>query len=288
MPELPEVQAHAERLTETFGGAELAGFRAISFTALKTFSPQPDEAVGHPLLEVTRRGKYLLVRFEPVTFVVHLMQGGRLTVDEKQSAKPRGGLCRWTFAPGPAAESGEQPRPALLFTEAGTEKKAGVWVVAGDPLEQEPLSKLGPDAATIDVETIIPLLHAKGGRLHTFLRHQGEISGIGRRLANEVCHRAKLSPFAATNKLSADEIERLVAAVHAAIDEGLAFERQQVDMSKSADRPGGVHKRTGEDCPVCGDTIHEVRYNAYTVSYCPTCQTDEKVLADNTTSKFLK
>lgn len=287
MPELPEVQAHAERLTEEFGGAELAGFRAISFTALKTYAPAPEEAVGHPLLEVSRRGKYLLLRFEPVTFVVHLMQGGRLTPDEKQSAKPRGGLCRWTFAPDPGVE-GDQPGRALLLTEAGTEKKAGVWVVAGDPLEQEPLNRLGPDAATIDAAVLAPLLAAKGQRLHGFLRHQGEISGIGRRLANEICHRAKLSPFATTKKLTPDEVDRLVAAIHDAIDDGLAYERTRDDMSKSADRPGGVHKRTGEPCPVCGDTVREVRYSAYTVSYCPTCQTDGKVLADNTTSKFLK
>jgi formamidopyrimidine-DNA glycosylase len=279
VPELPEVQAHAERLTESFGGAELSGFRAISFTALKTYAPPPDAAVGHPLLEVGRRGKYLLLRFEPVTFVVHLMQGGRLVPDEKQSAKPRGGLCRWLF------EDGDR---ALLLTEAGTEKKAGVWVVDGDPLDQEPLSRLGPDAATIDVATITPLLQQKGGRLHGFLRHQGDISGIGRRLANEICHRAELSPFANTKKLTPEEVERLVTAIHEAIEEGLAYERTRDDMSKSADRPGGVHKRTGEDCPVCGDTIREVRYNAYTVSYCPTCQTDGKVLADNTTSKFLK
>jgi formamidopyrimidine-DNA glycosylase len=278
MPELPEVQAHAERLTDAFAGAELDGFRAISFTALKTYAPSPDEAVGHPLLEVTRRGKYLLLRFEPVTFVVHLMQGGRLTPDEKQSAKPRGGLCRWLFEDG----------RALLLTEAGTEKKAGVWVVAGDPIGQEPLSRLGPDAATIDAATLTPLLAEKGQRLHGFLRHQGEISGIGRRLANEICHRAKLSPFANTKKLTPDEIDRLVAAIHDAIDDGLAYERTRDDMSKSADRPGGVHKRTGDPCPVCGDTIREVRYSAYTVNYCPTCQTDGKVLADNTTSKFLK
>lgn len=290
MPELPEVQAHAERLTEAFAGAELTGFRAISFTALKTYAPAPEEAVGHPLLEVGRRGKYLLLRFEPVTFVVHLMQGGRLVVDEKQSAKPRGGLARWTFTP---AELDGEPDPdgpprALLLTEAGTEKRAGIWVVAGDPLDQEPLVHLGPDAATVTAEVLAERLGARGQRVHGFLRHQGDVAGIGRRLANEVCHRAEVSPFASTTKLTPDEVARLATAIHEAIDEGLAYERGRDDMSKSADRPGGVHKRTGEECPVCGDTVREVRYSSYTVSYCPTCQTGGKVLADNTTSKFLK
>lgn len=288
MPEIPEVQAHAERLTEDFGGAELSGFRAISFTALKTYAPPPEAAVGHPLLEVGRRGKHLLLHFEPATFVVHLMQSGRLTPDEKQSAKPRGGLCRWTFDADPAVESGASGERALLLTEAGTEKKAGVWVVEGDPLTQPPLDDLGPEAWGIDVATLQERLDAKGQRLHGFLRHQGDVAGIGRRLANEICWRAKLSPFATTTKLDAEQVERLQVAIQDAIEEGLTYERGRDDMSKSADRPGGVHKRTGETCSVCGDEIREVRYSSYTVSYCATCQTDGKVLADNTTSKFLK
>ena len=99
MPELPELQAHAERLSDRLGGEVLDGFRALTFTALKTVLPAPDDAYGHQLVEVGRIGKYLLVRFEPVTFVVHLMQGGRLEPDAKRSAKPRGGLARWTFGP---------------------------------------------------------------------------------------------------------------------------------------------------------------------------------------------
>ncbi|HEY3485388.1 MAG TPA: DNA-formamidopyrimidine glycosylase family protein, partial [Ilumatobacteraceae bacterium] len=129
MPELPEIQAHAERLTEQFGGRRLKRFVPLTFTALKTVTPAPSDAYGQPLIDVGRRGKHLLLRFEPVTFIVHLMQGGRLLVDEKQSAKPRFGQARWRFADG----------RALLLTEAGTERKAGVWVVAGDPEVQAPL-----------------------------------------------------------------------------------------------------------------------------------------------------
>jgi formamidopyrimidine-DNA glycosylase len=114
------------------------------------------------------------------------------------------------------------------------------------------------------------------------------MAGVGRRLSNEILHRAQLSPFANTSKLDEDEVDRLYAALGALIEESLVFERQQDEMVKSADRPGAVHNRIGEECPVCGDTVRSVEYRRYTVAYCPTCQTSGKVLADNTTSKFLK
>ncbi|HET9600656.1 MAG TPA: DNA-formamidopyrimidine glycosylase family protein [Acidimicrobiales bacterium] len=279
MPELPEVQAHAERLTEAFAGDRLARFQPIKFTALKTAVPPPDEAYGHALEEVGRRGKYLLMEFAPLTFVVHLMQGGRLKEDEKQSLKPRGGQARWRFEDG----------RALLLTEAGTERRAGVWCVpAGQALASAPLVALGPEAMDVTPQELATRFAAQPMRLHTFLRNQRCIAGIGRRLANEVCHRAKVSPFASTGKLGLEGAQRVVDAIHDSVTEGLAFERSRTDMSASADRPGGVHKRTGEACPVCGDTVREVEYSSYRVHYCPTCQTGGKVLADNTTSRFLK
>jgi formamidopyrimidine-DNA glycosylase len=280
VPELPEVQAHAERLTADFAGQRLKRFVPLTFTALKTAVPAPDKAYGLPLEEVGRRGKYLLVRFEPVTFVVHLMQGGRLLVDEKQSAKPRGGQARFVF---------DWKGPALLLTEQGTERKAGVWCV--DRASEQtgpPLDQLGPEADTIEPAELAARFKAKSMRLHGFLRDQRCIAGIGRRLANEVCHRAELSPFAMTGKLGADDAATVVAAIRASIAEGLAYERSRDDMSSSKERPGRVHHRTGEPCPVCGDTVRAVEYSGYTVNYCPTCQTGGKVLADNTTSKFLK
>jgi formamidopyrimidine-DNA glycosylase len=279
MPELPEVQAHAERLTADFGGDPLARFTPLAFHALKTVSPSPDEAVGEALREVGRRGKYLLFDFGADTFVVHLMQGGRLRPDPKKAARPKGALARWEFADG----------RALLLTEQGTERRAGVWVSPTHGLlGRPPLDDLGPEAMTVTPAELAERFAARSTRLHTFLRDQGAIAGLGRRLANEVCHRARLSPFVSTSKLDLDAAERVVAAIHDAVDEGLAYERSRPDMSASADRPGGVHHRTGEACPVCGDTVREVSYAKYTVNYCPTCQTGGRVLADNTTSKFLK
>jgi len=282
MPELPEIQAHAERLTEAYGGRELSGFRAITFTALKTYTPPPDAAVGQPLIAVGRRGKYLLVGFGATTFVIHLMQGGRLKPDEKQSAKPRGGLARWMFADG----------SALLLTEAGTERRAGIWVrdpaLDGGLDHQEPLLGLGPEADKVDTATMGAICAAHSMRLHGMLRDQRALAGVGRRLANEICHRAKLSPFANAAKLDTEQIRQLTAATQSCIAESLTFERGRDEMSSSKERPGSVHHRTGEACPVCGDVVREVEYTRYTVNYCATCQTAGKILADNTTSKFLK
>ena len=280
MPEMPEVQAHAERLTAADAGRHLRRFVPLTFTALKTAVPPPEDAYGQPLTEVGRRGKFLLLRFDPVTFIVHLMQGGRLLVDAKQAAKPRGGQARWHFA---------DEGPALLLTEQGTERKAGVWLVPTAAVATSPpLQGLGPEAATIGVDELAALFADRNMRLHGFLRDQRQVAGIGRRLANEVLHRAKLSPFAMTGKLGEEGAAAVVTAIHEAVAEGLAYERGRDDMSSSKDRPGRVHGRTGEPCPVCGDTVRAVSYSGYTVNYCPTCQTGGKVLADNTTSKFLK
>jgi formamidopyrimidine-DNA glycosylase len=279
MPELPEVQAHAERLADDFTGRMLVAFRPLTFTALKTALPRPDEAYGQPLTAVGRRGKFIVLDFESVQFAVHLMQGGRLLVDAKQSAKPRGGQARFVFDEG----------PALLLTEAGTERRAGVWAYEiGKGLSSPPLSELGPEADQLSAVEMLDLFQAKNQRLHGFLRDQHALAGLGRRLANEVCHRARLSPFAMTGKLGIEGATKVVDAIRECVDEGLAYERTRVDMSASKDRPGAVHGRTGEPCPVCGDVVRAVEYSGYTVNYCATCQTAGKVLADNTTSKFLK
>jgi formamidopyrimidine-DNA glycosylase len=285
MPEMPEVQAHAERLTDDFAGLELAKFQALKFTALRTVEPRPDRAYGEALERVGRRGKYLLLEFPSVHFAVHLMQGGRLLVDPKKSLKARGGQARFVFA-GP---SGDDSVPALLLTEQGTERKAGVWALEpATALATPPLDTLGPEAAGITPAVLLERFALRNQRLHGFLRDQRLLAGLGRRLANEVCHTARLSPFAMTGSLGREGADKVAAAIETCIAEGLAYERTRPDMSSSKDRPGAVHGRTGEPCPVCGDAVRAVEYVGYTVNYCPTCQTGGKVLADNTTSKFLK
>ncbi|HVM14093.1 MAG TPA: DNA-formamidopyrimidine glycosylase family protein [Egibacteraceae bacterium] len=288
MPELPEVQAHGERLSAALAGQQLVGFDALSFTALKTYDPPPHAPVGRALGAVGRRGKHLLLVFDDLTYVVHLMQGGRLRLVGEparsggarpaQSRRPRGGVARWAFSDG----------RALQLTEAGTERRAGVWVVHGDAETAEPLSRLGPEADAVNEQQLRVLLTDHSMRLHSFLRDQRIIAGLGRRLANEVCHRVRLSPFAPTSKLAERDADRIVDAIRSVVAEGLEAERARDDMGASKDRAAAVHGRTGEPCPRCGDTVRAVEYRDYVVNYCPTCQTGGRTLADNTTSKFLK
>ncbi|MGI9608041.1 MAG: DNA-formamidopyrimidine glycosylase family protein [Acidimicrobiales bacterium] len=280
MPEIGEIRAHAERVEAEFSSRTLEAFRPISFQILKTFDPPPESAVGASLRGISTRGKFLHLDFGNVGYLVHLMQGGRLRPDEKQSAKPRGGQARWRFDDG----------SALLLTEAGHDKRAGVWVVPGDTelLSFGPLAGLGPEADEVTVEQLAQLLAENSMRLHGLLRRQGIIAGIGRRLANDICHEAQISPFASTAKLATDQIEALHIAIGTCIERSLVFERDQSEIVASAKRPSQVHNRTGDPCPRCNDEIREVSYAKYQVNYCATCQTGGKVLADNTTSKFLK
>ena len=160
--------------------------------------------------------------------------------------------------------------------------------MAGDLATQEPVGGLGPDADRLDPAALTGILRSHPMRLHGFLRDQHALAGVGRRLANEICHRAGLSPFAGTAKLTDDQVGRLAAAMGAVIAESLVEERARTDLGPAKERTSAVHDRGGEPCPTCGDTVRTVAYRAYTVAYCPTCQTGGKVLADNTTSKFLK
>lgn len=284
MPEMPEVQAHAERLNAALSGATLDRFELLNFAALKTFDPPVDAAVGKTLRSVDRQAKYLLLRFDDdLTHVVHLMQGGRLRLDPKRTKKPRLGLCRWIFS-GTASGTEE----AWMLTEAGTERKAGVWSVRGDPVPQEPLTGLGPEADQLSIEELAALLGQHSKRLHGLLRDQRTIAGLGRMLANEICYEAAVSPFANASKLGDDEIGRIHAAINDVVTRATEHERTLDDIGKSVDRPSKVHNRSGEPCADCDDTIRTVEYRRYTVYYCPTRQTGGKLLADNTTSKFLK
>ena len=292
MPEMPEVQAHAERLEAQFAGRVLTAFRPFNFTALKTAVPAPDLAYGLTLQTVGRRGKYVLLEFEPVTFVVHLMQGGRLLADSKLAAKPRGGQARFVFEP-VERDDGTIDETALLLTEQGKERRAGVWCVETGAIGSTlPLDRLGPEAAGITPEVLASRFAEKSMRVHGFLRDQRMIAGIGRRLANEVCWTARVSPFATTRSLGPEGARIVSEAIEICVADGLAEERRRGEMSSSKQRTSAVHNRTGEECvrsPEHGpDTIRAVEYSGYTVNYCPTCQTGGKILADNTTSKFLK
>ena len=157
-------------------------------------------------------------------------------------------------------------------------------------LTSPPLDKLGPEAATIEPDELpARFARAVDARSTGSCATSAASPGSAGASPTRCCHRAKLSPFAMTGKLGRRRRgRRSSTAIREAVADGLEYERTRDDMSSSKDRPGRVHGRTGEPCPVCGDTIRAVEYSGYTVNYCPTCQTGGKVLADNTTSKFLK
>lgn len=283
MPEMPEVQAHAERMTVALKGSTLSKFELINFASLKTFDPPADGAVGATIDQVSRKGKHLALQFSNGhSHVIHLMQGGRIRPDEKRSRKPRFGLARWVF------DSNDGTEKAWLFTEAGTERKAGIWILDCDLDQAELFAKLGPEATSLDLATLGKMLSENSRRVHGLLRQQSFVSGLGRMLTNEILYEARLSPFAMAAKLSSEQVAALHEAINSVVAKAVDHERTLDDIGKSVDRPSRVHNRGGEPCLDCDDTIRTVEYRKYKVFYCPTAQTEGKILADNTTSKFLK
>ncbi|MDQ3146158.1 MAG: Fpg/Nei family DNA glycosylase [Actinomycetota bacterium] len=280
MPEIPEMQALAERLDEAVGGATLTGLQPLQFSALKTFAPDPATLLRQTLAGVGRRGKYLVWSFAGgPRLLVHLSQGGRVDVESPpKETRPKQGVVRLRFG---------EDHPSVLVKEFGTERKAGWWVLA--PGEDGPLTVLGPEPGSSDFDAFIRRGEDRR-RVHTILRDQRTVSGMGRGYTDDALHRARLSPYATLSSLSVDERDRLLVAIDEGLAEGLAVERQ---------RRGGlptkvgdhwiVHRRAGQPCPRDdGDTLRRVSYESYEVTYCPTCQTGGKVLADRRLSKLLK
>ena len=279
MPELPEMQALAERLERAVGGAALTGFQALQFSALKTFDPDPRTLVGRTLLGVGRRGKYLVWDFgDDIRMLIHLSQGGRVDVEDppKNTTKAKQSVLRLQF----------EDRPSVLIKEFGTERKAGWWVLgAGD---DGPLERLGPEANGAEFAEWVRTSDDRR-RVHTILRDQRTVAGMGRGYTDDALHRAKLSPYASLASLDAAQRERLLDAIHAVLDEGLGHERQcKGGLPPKVGDHWVVHHRHGEPCPVCGDVMQRVSYESYEVTYCPTCQTEGKVLADRRLSRLLK
>jgi formamidopyrimidine-DNA glycosylase len=278
VPEIPEIRALAERLDEVVAGATFRGADALQFSSLKTFAPRPDELVGAMLEGVGSRGKYVVFGFaDGSRLLVHLSQGGRVDVEAPpKTTKPRGAVVRLRF----------DDRPSILVKEFGTQRKAGWWVLA--PGDDGPLAKLGPEA---DGDEAAELLRTfdDARRVHTILRDQRTIAGVGRGYADDAMHRAKLSPTAQLAKLGDRERERLLEALRSVLAEATEVERRRTGglPTKIGDH-FTVHNRYGEPCPVCGDDLRRVSYESYEITYCPTCQTGGKVLADRRLSRLVR
>jgi len=296
VPELPEVEALALDLGGRLAGHAIQTVHIAAFSALKTFDP-PLRALEGGLVEgVTRHGKFLDISVGAGAAGLHLVMH-----------LARGGWVRWKDeVPSlPPKPSGRNPLAArvvlddqsgLDITEAGTKKRLAIYVVR-DPQHVPGIASLGPDPLTDDftLERLRAVLEAEGRKqLKGVLRHQGTIAGIGNAYSDEILHAARMSPFkpAATLVEGEDDTELVVlydairVTLGDAVDRSRGLAASELKSEKKSHL--AVHGRTGEACPVCGDTVREVSFADSSLQYCATCQTGGKPLADRRTSKFLK
>jgi len=276
------MQALAERLASRLVGGIVADLVPLGFAALKTVSPPPATLTGAAVTGVGRRGKYLLVDGERARLVVHLGQAGRLDLEEPpKRTRPRGAVLRLVVE-----SAGGRPL-AVLVREHGTERRAAWWVLGpGDP---GPLAVLGPDADTAQAAAWL----ASGDdrrRLHTMLRDQRTIAGLGRGWTDDILQRARCSPFASLAGLDREARRRLVDAVGQVLAEATAAERRRTGGLSEAKLGGRfrIHGRAGSPCPDCGTSLARVAYESYELTYCPGCQTGGRVLADRRRSRLLR
>ncbi|HEV8563747.1 MAG TPA: DNA-formamidopyrimidine glycosylase family protein [Actinomycetota bacterium] len=274
---MPEVQALAERLDAALAGAELRALDQLQFSSLKTYAPRPAELIGRAIERVGRRGKFVVIELGGPRLLFHLSQGGRVDVeDPPKSTKPRGSVLRIRCA----------GRPSVLVKEFGKERKAGWWVLADG--DEGPLAVLGPEVLS---DSFAEWVHRSDDarRVHTVLRDQRTVAGVGRGYSDDVLHRAMLSPYAVLAKLSAEERHRLLTAIREVLDEALTAERARGGglPTKIGDH-FTVHGKYGMPCPRCGEDLRRVSYESHEVAYCPACQTGGKILADRRLSRLVR
>src|SRR2546429_663083 len=242
---------------------------------LKTFEPPLSALEGRRLAGAERRGKRLLLPTEDgeLVLLVHLMTAGRLRYLAAGEKGPKSPAFRLRF------EGGAE----LVLTEAGSKKRAGVWLLTPEAAAEE-LAHLGPEALGLGADGLGEILASDSRRLHSLLRDQRAIAGIGRAWANEILHHAKLSPYALSRDLTTEEVERLAEAIDAELARGLELrERGAADA-----RVYRVHNKLGEPCYVCGSPIARVDFEEHTIYYCPDCQTRGRVVKDRRLSRLLR
>ncbi|MEZ5117518.1 MAG: DNA-formamidopyrimidine glycosylase family protein [Candidatus Nanopelagicales bacterium] len=298
MPELPEVQALAAYVAERATGLLVARVELAAINALKTYDPPITALQGAHVVGASRRGKFLDVALvtedgEPVHLVVHLSRAGWLQWrEEVPSARPRPGKGPLALRLAFVNDDGE-PAGGVDVTEAGTRKGLAVYVVRDPSVEVPGIARLGPDplddAFTFDALRSI-LASAGGKQVKGVLRDQSVIAGIGNAYSDEILHVAKLSPYAPAGRLSDEETAALYEAIRATLTDAVARSVGQGTGTLKSEKKAGmrVHGRTGEACPVCGDTVREVSFADSSLQYCATCQTGGKPLADRRMSRLLK
>ncbi len=281
MPELPEVEITARRLDAALRGATVESALATGMNVMKTFEPPLEALAGRELTGVRRIGKMPVVEFGDLALLIHLMSAGRLRVFEKRaSLKDRASRVLIRL------EDGRE----LRLREFGTKQRAWAKLLpSGAVAEDESVTRLGPEAWPAPPLDDFASLIDQPRHLHPLLRHQADISGIGRSWVDEILWEAKLSPFKKGSELSEDETERLHAALHVlgdAIDHYEATIGEQ--LPDKVPMPLRVHRREGEPCPRCGTTIEAVYFSEHQTNYCPKEQTGGRVLKDRRLSRLLK
>jgi formamidopyrimidine-DNA glycosylase len=286
MPELPEVEALAVFLRERASGHAIARADAASFAVLKTFDPPLSALAGQEITGVGRHGKFLDLTCGDLHLVFHLARAGWLRWREDMPDTPvRPGKSPLAFRL--VLDDGA----GFDLTEAGTQKRLAVYLVR-NPVDVPGVATLGPEPLADDftADALAAILGGRRTQIKGVLRDQHIIAGIGNAYSDEVLHAAKMSPFKLASSFTPDE----VATLHQAIVDTLRDAVKRSAGLAAADLKGEkktglrVHGKTGQPCPVCGDTIREVSFADSSLQYCPTCQTGGKPLADRRMSRLLK
>jgi formamidopyrimidine-DNA glycosylase len=275
LPELPEVEAWRRALDGPVSAFPIEKAGPAHIATLKTFDPPPAALEGRRLAGAERRAKRLFFPTDDgeLVVLVHLMTAGRLRYLATGEKGPKTPAFRLLF------QGGGQ----LVLTEAGAKKRAGVWLLTPEAAEAE-LAHLGPEADELTVEQLGEILRSDSRRLHSLLRDQRAIAGIGRAWANEILHTAQLSPYALTKDLTAEEVDRLAAAIQSELERGLELRERGANDKKTY----RVHNKLGEPCHVCGAPIARVDFEEHTIYYCPSCQTGGRLLKDRRLSRLLR
>jgi formamidopyrimidine-DNA glycosylase len=283
MPELPDITVYIEALERRVVGRRLEAARVQSPFLVRTFDPPLDVVRGKIIREVRRVGKRIAMGLEDdLWLVLHLMIAGRLhwkSAGAKVGAK--NALAAFDF-----------PDGSLVLTEAGSKRRAGLYVLRGEAaLKAVDPGGLEPLAATLD--EFRSVLERENHTLKRALTDPHLFSGVGNAYSDEILHRARLSPLALTRKLGPEEVQRLFDATRAILTEWTDRLRSEAGdgfpVKVTAFRPGmAVHGRFGEACPDCGAPVQRIRYAENETNYCPRCQTGGRILADRSLSRLLK
>jgi formamidopyrimidine-DNA glycosylase len=281
MPELPEVEITARLLDRALQGAKVESALAPGINALKTFDPPLSQLEGERIEGVRRRGKHLILDFSgELALLIHLMSAGRLQLYDKR-AGPRDRTSRLLVR----LDDGRE----LRLREFGSRQAAWVKLLRMGELEQdESLLRLGPEAWP-DPPALGELLDVPRP-LHALLRDQRTIAGIGRSWVDEILWESSLSPYKRGADLDRDEAERLREAVVQTLGAAIAHyeEAIRLPIPDKLPMPLRVHRRQGEACPRCATTLEAVHFEDYVIAYCPTCQTEGRVLKDRRLSRLLR